>query len=63
MSERNLSREEVQKIMSVEAIKSLCVNPRYCLWITDQQVEVLKSSGSIVSRKFNLNFVFSMEDK
>ena len=58
MNDKNLSRDEVGKILSVEAIKSLSINPRYCLWITDEQVEILKSSGSIVKRKLNLNFVF-----
>lgn len=61
MDNKNLSRNEVEKILSVEAIKSLAVNPRYCLWITQEQVEVLKSSGSIVKRKLNLNFVFLYE--
>ena len=58
MNEDSLSREEVEKFTTVNDIKNLAVNPKYCLWITSEQVAILRANGAIVGRKFISIFIF-----
>lgn len=59
MNQERMTVEEVQSFTSVESIKSLALNARYCLMLSDRQIQILRENGAIVNRKFDLKFYSS----
>ena len=51
INQERMSEAEVQSFESVESIKSLALNARYALMLSDRQIQILKENGAIVNRK------------